>query len=198
MLSEAYRHVAHGAIRNRGTLCGNLCHADPASEMPAVMLACGATMVVQSQRGRRSVPAATFFHGLYATDVQPDELLVEVRVPVTPKQVGWGFQELAVRKGDFAMTLVAALLDVQGGTVAASAIAYAGVSDRALRVPELEAMLAGKTPSAELFSAVADQAATRIAVTDDVHADRDYRRDLVRTLTRRTLAEAASRAAGAA
>ena len=109
-MAEAYRHVAHGPIRNRGTLCGNLCHADPASEMPAVVLATDGVMVLKSSGGERRVPADEFFRGIYETAAKPDELLVEVRIPVASDKHGWGFQEISVRKGDFALVGVAATL----------------------------------------------------------------------------------------
>jgi CO/xanthine dehydrogenase FAD-binding subunit len=195
LLSDAYRHVAHGAIRNRGTLCGNLCHADPASEMPAIMLACGATLVLRDHSGSRTVPAASFFRGLYTTDIRPGELVIEVRVPVTPRHWGWSFQEVAVRKGDFALTLVAVLMEVRDRKIASSPIACAGVADRALRLPAAEALLIDNAPSADLFRTAGERAAEGIEMTEDAHADREYRRDLVRTLTRRALTEAARRAA---
>jgi carbon-monoxide dehydrogenase medium subunit len=194
LMSEAYHHVAHGTIRNRGTLCGNLCHADPASEMPAVMLAYGATMVIRSAAGERQVAAADFFQGLYATAVNPDEMLVEVRIPVAAANTGYAFQEVSIRQGDFAMTLVASLLDIQGGRISNAALAYAGVSDRAMRMTALEKRLIGQAPSDSLFAQVAEEAAASISVTDDLHASREYRRDLIRTLTPLALAQAAGRA----
>jgi carbon-monoxide dehydrogenase medium subunit len=195
LMSAAYRYVAHGTVRNRGTLCGNLCHADPASEMPAVMLACEASMVLQSAAGERIVPAAEFFQGLYATAIQPDELLVEVRIPVQASRWGYSFQEVSVRQGDFAMTLVASLLNIQNGRITAASMAYAGVSDRALRIAKLEQSLVGQAPSEKLFADIGAAAADSLEVNDDVHASREYRRDLVRTLTQRALTEAAARAA---
>lgn len=194
LMSEAYQHVAHGTVRNRGTLCGSLCHADPASEMPAVALACNATMVIRSATGERLVPASKFLQGLYATAVNPDELLVEVRIPVSAASVGYSFQEVSIRKGDFALTLVASLIDVQGGRINAAVVAYAGVSDRAIRLPAIEQRLVGQAPSDALFAAVAAEAANAIDVSEDMHAEREYRRDLIRTLTPRALAEASARA----
>lgn len=193
LMSEAYRFVAHCTVRNRGTLCGNLCHADPASEMPAVMLACGATMVLRSERGERLVSAADFFQGLYATAVKPDELLVEVRIPIPAKGIGHSFKEVSVRKGDFALTLVASLMRVQGGLIKEAMLAYGGISDRAQRFGDIEKSLIGTAPSETLFAKVAANVATLIDPPADIHADREYRRDLVRTLTVRALTEASIR-----
>jgi len=192
LVTEAYRHVAHGTVRNRGTLCGNLCHADPASEMPAVMLVLGATLVLRSARGERRVAASDFFTGLYSTVVKPDEMLIEVRIPVTAVSCGHGFAEVSARKGDYAMTLVASTLDIRGGRIYAAALAYAGVSDRALRMVALESRLVSQVPSQALFNEVAEAAAHSIDVGEDQHADRAYRSDLIRTLTPRALAQAAA------
>lgn len=195
LVSEAYRHVGHGTIRNRGTLCGNLCHADPTSEMPAVMLVLGATLVLRSAKGERRVAAGDFFLGLFATAVSPDEMLVEVRIPVSAASCGHGFEEVSARKGDYAITLVASTLDVRGGRIHAAALAYAGVSDRALRLAAIEKRLVGQVPSQALFDEAAAAAADAIDVNEDQHADRAYRRDLIRTLTPRALAQAAARVA---
>jgi aerobic carbon-monoxide dehydrogenase medium subunit len=192
LMAEAYPHVAHGAVRNRGTLAGNLCHADPASEMPAVMLALEATLVLKSVRGERLVAAQDFFTGLYTTAAAADELLVEVRIPVST--AGHGFEEVSVRQGDYAMTLVASLLAVRERRIHAAALAYAGVAGRALRLPAVEKMLLGEEPSVTLFERVAAAAADAIDVHADQHADAAYKRDLIRTLTPRALKRAAATA----
>lgn len=126
MMRAAYEWVAHGPVRNRGTLCGNLCHADPASEMPAVVLAADAVMVLQSSKTKRTVPAGQFFIGQYETATADDEILVEVRIPVAPKSRGWGFHEVNVRKGDFAIVAAAATLQVATANVQAVSIARRG------------------------------------------------------------------------
>ncbi|MGH8632120.1 MAG: FAD binding domain-containing protein [Burkholderiales bacterium] len=193
LVSEAYCHVAHGTIRNRGTLAGNLCHADPASEMPAVMLALDAVFVLKSQQGERRVKAAEFFQSPYTTATAADELLAEVRVPIST--AGHAFEEISARQGDFAMTLVASTLKLRDQRIDAAAVAYAGVSGCALRLPVLEQMLIGQTPSPALFERVGAAAAEAIDVMSDQHVDAAYRRDLIRTLTPRALARAAAAAA---
>lgn len=195
LMAEAYQHVAHVAVRNRGTLCGNLSHADPASEMPAVMLATEATLVVCGQSGRRQVPAADFFQGVYATALEPDEMLVEVRIPVGQARLGHGFEEVSVRQGDYALTLTAALLGIREGRIEKAVLALAGVADRAMRLPKLEAGLVGKVPSDALFAEVGEAASLAIIPSEVTQADAVYRRDLIRALVPRALTRAAERAA---
>jgi carbon-monoxide dehydrogenase medium subunit len=193
LMAEAYQHVAHGPIRNRGTLCGNLCHADPASEMPAVALATDAVLVLKSSSGERRIPAEEFFLGTYETAANPDELLVEVRIPVAPEQQGWGFREMSVRKGDFALTGVAAILTVAREKIASAALAVCGVGDRAQRLRSVEASLIGGSPNSDAFARAGEQAGAALDPQTDLHADAAYRRDLVRTLVERALVAAAER-----
>jgi carbon-monoxide dehydrogenase medium subunit len=194
LMAEAYQDVAHGPIRNRGTLCGNLCHADPASEMPAVMLATEATLVLRSSRGERRLPAEAFFLGTYETAVEEDELLIEIRIPVAPDGQGWSFEEISVRKGDFAMVGVATTLAISGGGVIGASISLCGVGDRAQRLRSVEASLIGAVPEEDIFTQAAAAAAAAVDPQSDIHADADYRRDLVRALVGRTLSVAAKRA----
>ncbi len=195
LMANAYQHLANGPVRNQGTLCGNLCHADPASEMPAVALVTNAAMVLRSARGERQIDAEAFFLGVYETAAQPDELLTELRIPVAPARQGWSFQEVSVRKGDFAVVGVAAILAVADGSVSEARIAVCGVGPRAVRLHDTERSLTGRPATAESFGAAANQAAASLNPQEDVNASAAYRRDLVRTLIRRALAEAGERAA---
>ncbi len=190
LISAAYKHVAHGTIRNRGTLCGNLSHADPASEMPAVMLALDAQMVLRSKKGERIVPAASFFEGMYTTALRADEMLAEVRVPVNQTKSGYGFEEMAVRHGDYAIALVASAVAVANGKISAASLAFAGVSDKALRFPALEKKLIGQAPTDALFSEVSEEAIKMIFSAAETSDDRVYRQDLIRSLTPRALKQA--------
>jgi carbon-monoxide dehydrogenase medium subunit len=195
LLAETYLWIAHRAVRNRGTYGGNLCHADPASENPAVALAVGATMVLKSAKGERTVPADDFFKGLYQTAARQDELLVEVRLPSRPKGQGWGFAEVSPRKGDFAMTAIAVTLELSGGTIKTARLAYTGIADRAIRLAAVEAAVIGKPATDETFAAAGETARKAINPPSDFHADVAMRRDLAATLTRRALAAAMSRCA---
>ena len=192
LMAAAYPHVAHHTIRNRGTLAGNLCHADPASEMPAVLLALDGELRLRSARGARTVKAADFFLGPYTTAAQADEMLVEVVIPV--RHVGHGFEEMSIRQGDFALTLVASTLGLSGGRIVSAALAYAGVDAHAIRCPQAEQILVGEPPSDAVFERAANAAAASITPASDQHADAEYRLDLIRTLTPRALRSAAATA----
>ena len=194
LVSDAYKFVAHGTVRNRGTLCGSLCHADPAAEMPAVMLALEATMVLRKKSGQREVAAQDFFQGIYATAAQPDELLAEVRIPIMAPRAGYGFKEVSVRRGDFAIVLAAVVLDIRNELIADVRVVHGGVSDRPVRHRAAEKYLLGKAPSEALFEAAGEFAASQMEVGEDVHADQEYRLGLVETLTARALKQAHIRA----
>jgi aerobic carbon-monoxide dehydrogenase medium subunit len=191
LMHIAYEWVAHSAVRNRGTLCGNLCHADPASEMPAVALAVGATMVLKSQRGERRVAAADFFTGTYSTAARADEMLVEVRVPVAPAGQKAGFREVSMRKGDFAWALAAVLLTVEEGRVKNVAIAAAGVGDRACRLRSVEAAITGAAANAATFARAGELASAAVRPFGDAATSAEYRKDLIRVLVERALSDAA-------
>ena len=193
LMAAAYPYVSHGPIRNRGTLCGNLCHNDPASEMPAVALASNAEMVLRSTGGTRTVRAAEFFTGALSTATRSDELLVEVRVLQAPAGQGAAFHEVSPRKGDFAYVAVGATVVLYGGACDEVRIVCAGVGDGPHRAHNVEQGLRGVAPGDDAFRRAAEVVADGIDPSEDFHADADYRRDLVRSLTRRALADAASR-----
>ena len=195
LMVEAYRFVSHHAIRNRGTLGGNLCHADPASELPVVALLLDATMVLRSSGGERRVRAAEFFKGPFETAARADELLVEVRFPTQPQGQGYAFDEVSQRHGDFAIVAAGCTLAVEDGVCRAVWLGYGGVGPHALRVAEAEAALTGQPASVENFAKAAATAAEHVRPTSDVHADEAYRRDLVRALTARVLEAALARCA---
>jgi aerobic carbon-monoxide dehydrogenase medium subunit len=193
LVVAAYRHVAHRPIRNRGTIGGNLAHADPASELPAVMLALDAEIVLRSRNGERQVPAESFFLGTFETAARADELLTAIRIPLASGNRRWGFEEMSQRQGDYALVAVAATFDLDSGRCAHPRLAYAGVGDSAMRIPAAEDALDGATPDEAAFEAIAAKAAEAVNPPEDVHADAAYRRDLVRSLTRRALTAAARR-----
>lgn len=194
LMAEAIRQVAHRPIRNRGTIGGNLAHADPTSELPAVAVATDATFVVRSATGQRTIAAADFFVGHLTSALRPADLLTEVRVPPWPPGQGWSFMEVSPRKGDFALVGVAATLQVRDGTCRAARLVYCGVAGRAQRVPEAERALVGRAADAGAFREAAGIASQRVDPPSDFHATAAYRRDLVNVLTRRALAQASARA----
>ena len=193
LMHAAYEWVAHGPVRNRGTLCGNLCHADPASEMPAVVLAANAVMVLRSSAAKRDVPARQFFVGQYETATADDEILVEVRIPVAPTSQGWGFHEVNVRKGDFAIVAAAATLQIEKGKVREASIGLAGVGSHATRLPQAEKGLFGKTADDAALREAAATCAATVNPTSDIHGSAEYRRDLSKALVYRALRDARDR-----
>jgi carbon-monoxide dehydrogenase medium subunit len=187
--------IGHPQIRNRGTVGGSMAQADPAAEYPAVALALDMEMVAQGTGGERVIPAADFFITYLTTDLGPDEILTEVRVPRLPAGTGWSFQELARRHGDFAMVGAVVRLRIDDGRCADSRIVLFGVADRAVRMAGAEALLDGSEPTAELLEQVGAKVAEEIEdPVSDVHASGDYRRHLANVLTRRGIEEAVGRA----
>ncbi|MGE0748033.1 MAG: xanthine dehydrogenase family protein subunit M [Rhodospirillales bacterium] len=144
LVAEAVTHVGHVAIRNRGTFGGSLANGDPAAEMPACAVALGATLVLAGKAGRREVPAAAFYRGLFDTDRRPDELLVEARVPVQPAGAVSGFAELSRRHGDFAVVGLAATGSVANGALAALTLVFMGCVDRPRPAVQVAAALTGR------------------------------------------------------
>jgi CO/xanthine dehydrogenase FAD-binding subunit len=199
LVAEALPQVAHTPIRNRGTFGGGLAHADPAAELCAVGLALDATLVARSEaRGSREVPAEDFFRGPYATALEPDEVLTEVRLPGQPEGAGWAFSEVARRRGDFALVGVAALLTLApGGSVREARLAYASMGPRPLRAYRAEQALAGRPATEADFRDAAEAAVQELEPGDDVQAGRAYRLHVARVLTERALGQALARAGSA-
>ncbi len=199
LMAEALPYIGHMQIRNRGTVCGNLAHADPASELPAVAAALDAAMVAQSrERGVRVIPAADFFLGYLTTALALDELLLELRLPAWPTGAGYAFQEVARRHGDYALAGVAAVVQLdERGTCTDVRLAATGVGPGPVRARGAEALLKGQPFSAEAVTAAAERVGQEVDPTTDVQATAAYRRHVATVLTRRTLEEAAGRARSA-
>ena len=194
LLAEAIPFVAHPQIRNRGTVGGNLAHADPRSELPAVALALEASFTVKGPAGERTVPAADFFRGLFNTAVGEDEMLVGVDIPSDPRGSGTAFLELSRRNGDYALAGVACRLTMRGGTIEEARLTFLSAGDRPILATESMDLLRGETPSEVLFAAATEAARDAVAPIEDVHASVPYRRHLVGVLARRALVAAAERA----
>jgi aerobic carbon-monoxide dehydrogenase medium subunit len=187
LLSKVVRHIAHYPIRTRGTFCGSLAFADPASEWCAVAVALGAEMVAKSTRGTRTIPAQDFFQGIMTTALAEDELLAEVRLPLLPDDTRFGFYEFSRRAGDFAIAMALAVYRLKDGKIAEPGIAVGGAEPHARRIAKAEQALAGKPAGPESFAAAADAAAAAVDPMEDAMTSAQYRRDLVRTVTRRAL-----------
>lgn len=193
VLRAAMTHVAHLAIRNRGTIGGSLTHADPAAELPMMTLLLDATISATSPKGRRTIPARDFFLGALSVALEPDELVTEIAFPKLPPGIGWGFEEVSRRRGDFALAAVAATLNVSEGKIADARIAIAGADERAVRASEAETLLQGKALDQELLDAACDAARACVTPNTDLHASSDYRRHLVGVLTGKALSAAGQR-----
>jgi len=199
LLHEALGHVAHPQIRNRGTLCGNLAHADPASELPAVMLALDARLQARSAAGARWIAAAEFFRDIFTTALAPDELLEAVELPPLAPRTGTCFLEVARRRGDFAMMGVAAIVSLApDGRCAAASLAYCNAGATPRRAPLAALALVGQPVDAAQIGAAAALAQQAIDPPGSVHASAAFQRHLAGVLTRRALHTAAARAAAAA
>ncbi|MBU8539611.1 FAD binding domain-containing protein [Falsiroseomonas tokyonensis] len=196
LLVEALAEVAHPQIRNRGTLAGNLCHADPASEMPAVMLALEARFRLCRHDGERVLPARDFFLGPLATALAEEEMLAEIQIPALPPGTGTGFLEVARRRGDYAMMGVAAVLrrGPEGRCVAAR-LALCSAGPTPMLAERAAASLVGTRLTAEDFAAAAALAVAEIDPMGSVQASPAYQRHLAGVLVPRALALAAERAA---
>src|SRR5438552_3210928 len=196
LLAEALPLIGHTQIRNRGTVCGSLAHADPASELPAVALAMDALMVAQSRaRGTRIIAADAFFRGYLTTALEPDELLTEFRMAAWPAGTGWSFQEVTRRHGDFALVGVAAALRLDtAGTCQDVRLAAIGAGPGPLRGRAAEAALRGQPFSTESVAAAAQELGKAVDPASDVQATAAYRRHVTVVLARRALEEAATRA----
>ncbi|MCL6522336.1 MAG: xanthine dehydrogenase family protein subunit M [Firmicutes bacterium] len=196
LLHEAVRQIGHPQIRNRGTLCGSVAHADPAAELPAVLTALDGEVLLRSRSGRRALPAGEFFLGFLTTALEPEELVEGIRLPVAPPRSGAAFVEFSRRAGDFALVGVAAQLTFAGdGSIAAAGLALTGVGAGPFKAAAAEESLRGQRPSARLFAEVARQVREAVEPEADIHASAEYRRHLAEVLTRRAL-ETAWRRAG--
>jgi aerobic carbon-monoxide dehydrogenase medium subunit len=191
LLSSVVRHIAHHPIRTRGTFCGSLVHADPASEWCLVAATLGAEMVAQSERGRRVIAAADFFAGIMTTALREDELLVEARLPLLPPDTRFGFYEFSRRAGDFAVAMALVAYRLQDGRMTEPRVGVGGAEPNPRRISAAEQALAGQIPGPEAFAAAAEAAAGEVDAMEDSNYSAAYRRDLVRTVTQRALAQTA-------
>jgi carbon-monoxide dehydrogenase medium subunit len=190
LLSRVVRDIAHYPIRLRGTFCGSLAHADPASEWCLAAVTLGAEIVAMSRRGRRVMAADDFFEGMMATALAEDELLLEARLPLLAPDTRFGFYEFSRRAGDYALAMALVTFQLQDGAIVAPRIGIGGAEARPRRMAAAEAVLAGRRPDTESFRAAAETAADAIEPMEDIHADAEFRLDLVRAVTRRALERA--------
>lgn len=193
LLAEALPFVGHFQTRNRGTLGGSVCHADPSAEIPLTLIALGGAVVLRREGSARTVAANDFFEGIFATAREPDELLTALRWPRRSARTGYAFDEIAQRRGDFAIGAAAASATVASdGTVAAVALGLGGIEDRPI-LADLAGFV-GAPAGAETVAEAAAVAADRVDPIEDPKATAAYRRQLVRVLGARVLERAFERA----
>jgi carbon-monoxide dehydrogenase medium subunit len=194
LLVEGAGWIADPQVRYRGTIGGDISHGDPGNDHPALMLALVASFVLKGPRGERVVPADGFFLGMYATQLEPDEILTQIRIPIPPPGTGWSYQKLKRKTGDFATAATAVLLQMAGGRVERAGIALTNVAATALKAHDAEAALVGK-PLDE--AALAEAARLAMAICEpmpDLRGDADYKTAMCGEMTRRALQAAHQRA----
>jgi carbon-monoxide dehydrogenase medium subunit len=196
VLREAAHYVGHPAIRNRSTIGGSIAHADPAAELPAVMVALNAEFVARSRAGSRIISSQNFFKGYLTTDLKEGEMLTEIRIPGLPPRSGSAFVEFARREGDYALAGVAAVITLdEDGTIADARLGLCSVGPAPVRPQAAEALLRGQRPGNEAWAAAATAAVSLLdEPLSDIHGSADYRRHLAGVLTKQALAAAAGRA----
>jgi carbon-monoxide dehydrogenase medium subunit len=187
LLATVVRHIAHYPIRMRGTFCGSLAHADPASEWCLTAATLDAALIAKSARGTRTIAAKDFFGGVMSTALAEDELLAEAHLPLLPAGTRFGFQEFSRRAGDFAMTAALVTYRVENGKIADARVGVGGAEPAPRRIAEAEAALNGHAPGDAAFRAAAEAAAKAVDPMEDIQTGADYRRDLVRAMVRRAL-----------
>ena len=197
LLHEAAPHIAHPQIRNRGTIGGSIVNADPAAELPVLMLASQARLKAHSVSGERWIEAKDFFVGMFTTALEPDEILVEIELPFMPPRTGWSFLEVAPRAGDYAMMGVAVLVTLdEAGQCQHAKLVYLNAGDGPVDATQAAQLLQGEMFNDDLIDTCAQTASQQeINPFGNIHASVDYQRHLANVLTRKALKLAVKRAA---
>jgi carbon-monoxide dehydrogenase medium subunit len=196
LLAEVVEDIGDVQVRNRGTLGGSLAHADPASDIPAAVLALDAVLALRSVEGQRAGPVDGFFQGAFETAIRPHELVVELRIPRQPAGAGSAYRQLTQPASGYSMVGVAAVAAREGGVISHARVALTGVGEVAYRAKAVESALLGSDGSASAIAAAAAPAIDGQQVNSDIHADAEYRGAMAVVLTRRAIEAALARAAG--
>lgn len=189
IIPQVVAHVAHQAVRSRGTLGGSLSHADCAAEMPVLMCALGATLHIYGPDQARSVPAVEFFHGHYMTDLAPGEILARIEIPFS--EYHWAFEEVARRQGDFALAMSLAGLRMDAGKCAAARLVIGAAGETAVISSAAAQFLLGKVIDEEAAAAAAKLAIEELSARSDIHGSEELRRHLAETTLKRAILRAA-------
>jgi carbon-monoxide dehydrogenase medium subunit len=197
LLAEAAAHVGDPAVRNRGTIGGSVAHADPAADLPTVLVAAGARLTAAGRAGQRTINASDFFTGMMATALAEDEVLTAIDVPARQAGQGMAYVKFAHPASRYAVIGVAAMVTVAGGTCTGAAVAIGGVVARPSRLPDVEQALRGQSPSPDVIAAAAARTGDGLGtdLLGDLYASADYRRAVAPVWVRRALTRAAERAA---
>jgi carbon-monoxide dehydrogenase medium subunit len=199
LFAEVLRHVAHPPIRNRGTVVGNVVHADPASELPALLLCLDGVVAARGPRGERAVAADQLYRAPLTTSLGADEVATAVRFTLPAAGEGWGFAEVARRHGDFALVgAIAVVARAAGGPITRARLAFFGAGGTPTRGVAGERILEGQAPTPARLAEAGRAAAAALSPDDDIHATAAYRRRVAATLAERTLAAALGRCGGGA
>jgi carbon-monoxide dehydrogenase medium subunit len=196
VMAAAMRHVAHLAIRNKGTIGGSLSHADPAAELPMLAVFYGATIKVQGSNGRREIPAEDFFVSALTNCLDPDEIVFEIDFPVLASHAGWAFEEVARRFGDFALACIAVSFEVLDDRIADARVAVMGVADTPRRLREAEQALKGARRAPKAAAGFAEIVRSCLSPPSDIHVSAEYRKNLIGALAERAFTTAWTRAVG--
>ncbi len=197
LIRETLLLLGHAQIRNRGTIGGNVAHADPASELPATLVALGGELKLAGPSGERIVRPEDFYLTFLTTTLEPAEMLVETRFRLPQGRHGGAFEEISRRHGDYAIVGVGVQLELaDDGSIARAGIGMCGAGATPIKATEAEDLLRGQRPSEALFAEAAVKASEQADPEADIHATADYRRDMVRVLTARGLRKALARANG--
>jgi carbon-monoxide dehydrogenase medium subunit len=196
LLAEAVPFIAHPQIRNRGTLGGSIVNADPAAELPVLMLALGARLKARNVSGERWINAQDFFVGMFTTALAPHEILVEIELPPSPPRTGWSFMEVAPRAGDYASMGVTVLVTLDENNKCERAkLVYLNAGDGPVDAKEAAALLAGETLNEQVIASAAEQASGKeVNPFGNIHASIEYQRHLANVLTQKALKQAVKRA----
>lgn len=196
LIPEAAALIADPQVRNLGTIGGDIAHGDPGNDHPAVMMALDASFVLQGPNGERVLPADGFYLGTYYTQMEANEILTEIRVPVMPPNSGWSYSKLKRKTGDFATAAAAVNLQVKGKVCGKVRIALTNVAPTAIRAKEVESLLAGKEIDEALIQKAAQLAMRVCDPAEDLRGDREYKTHMAGEMVRRALRRALQRAIG--
>ena len=196
ILPEAAHWIADPLVRNRGTMAGSICHADPSGDWGSVILALDAELVAQSSAGERVIKAADFFKGPFVTALRPDEIVTAIRIPVAKTASGGSYQKLERKVSDFATVAVAVQVEMDGRKVARAGIGLTAVGETNIKAVAAEKVLAGHEPTDEVIAEAARQAAEAAEPKGDVRGSAAYKKDVVRVFVQRGLKAAIGRAQG--